>query len=108
RIDRRGIHVRLESTWRLLWDDQLHQEHSYEDPSTTLVLPQIGTRWAAALSMLGAGEYRFGRGITHIGCWGKHGRDKAELKAGNQGQPPTDLIALRYLRALVQQAVKSG
>lgn len=108
RRDIREINARLQSTWRLLWDEQLESWNVLESDEVTAVLPEFGKRWHAVSCLLGVAEHRLGRWVTQIGCWWRHGRYRPEVHRRCGAVPPIDLILWRYLRELVRQAVKSG
>lgn len=111
-LEWRALHemnARLQSAWRLLWDEQLHSWYVLEAPEVTAILPEFGARWSAVSCLLGVAEHRLSRWVTQIGCWWRHGRYRPEI-GGSRGDvgPTIDLIRWRYLRELVRQAVKSG
>lgn len=108
RRDIREINARLQSTWRLLWDEQLESWNVPEGAEITAILPEFGERWHAVSCLLGFAEHRLGRWVTQIGCWWRHGRYRPEVRSRRGPVPPIDLILWRYLRELVRQAVKSG
>lgn len=103
------IHRRLHSTWHLLWEDQPIRDFVGGSFAESLNRrPPFGMRWTAASAVLGVAQHRLERWVTHIGCWWKHGRYKEHFVTGSDTDSPTHLVAWRYLRALIEQAVKSG
>jgi len=108
RLNLYDVNARLENTFHLLWSDHLLDPLRKNNDSVMSSLPEVGSRWLAASTVLGFAEYRLGRWVTQLSCWWRHGRYKTRMKQANPTFQPSDSIQWRYLKVLFEQALKSG